>query len=200
LEAWGSSSARADTSQTVTGRPPRATLAWRRISRLPSTNVSGCVTRGSRAHPDTTGRPDEPPIPLGIRWHKGARITYATNRTNRQAEEARGFAPRGDRPRDGEDAAAALTGGDPPPPGGRRRPLAGGDVQPGRVLPDAAGQPPQLPALHVGEPVRARQHPARAGAHPRRRRAARDPRRALRRVRAGHRRGRRDRLPDAGDR
>src|SRR2546425_3412974 len=44
LEAWGSSSARADTSQTVTGRPPRATLAWRRISRRPSTNVSGCVT------------------------------------------------------------------------------------------------------------------------------------------------------------
>src|SRR5213593_2553917 len=86
-------SARADTSQIVTGRPPRATLAWRRISRLPSTNVSGCVTRGSHAHPHTTGRPDEPPIPMGIRWHKGARTPYATNCINRQAKRGRGFAP-----------------------------------------------------------------------------------------------------------
>src|SRR5437588_223323 len=36
LDACGSSSARADTSHTVTGRPPRATLAWRRISRPPA--------------------------------------------------------------------------------------------------------------------------------------------------------------------
>src|SRR5947207_73160 len=68
-------------------------LAWRRISRLPSTNVSGCVTRGSHAHPDTTGRPDDPPITMGIRWHKGARTTYATNCINRQAKRGRGFAP-----------------------------------------------------------------------------------------------------------
>src|SRR5438046_7346518 len=93
LEAWGSSSAREDTSQTVTGRPPRATLAWRRVSHLPSTSVSGSVTRGSHAHRDTTGRPDEPTITMGIRWHKGARTTYATNCINRQAKRGRGFAP-----------------------------------------------------------------------------------------------------------
>src|SRR5438552_14028922 len=51
LDACGSSSARADTSHTVTGRPPSATLAWRRISRLPSTNVSGPLTEApSGAH------------------------------------------------------------------------------------------------------------------------------------------------------
>src|SRR5438046_222393 len=42
----------------------------------------------------TPRRPGEPPITGASNWHKGARTTYATNCTNRQAEEARGFAPR----------------------------------------------------------------------------------------------------------
>src|SRR6266700_2854817 len=46
----------------------------------------------------TPRRPGEPPITGASNWHKGARTTYATNCTNRQAEEARGFAPRRGRP------------------------------------------------------------------------------------------------------
>src|SRR5713101_4684383 len=87
LEAWGSSSARAETSQTVTGRPPRATLACRRISRLPSTNGSRCVIEAPRrARPPLAGKPHErPPVTTAPTWNMGARITYATNRTARQA-------------------------------------------------------------------------------------------------------------------
>jgi hypothetical protein len=44
LDAWGSSSARVETSQIVTGRPPSAALACRRISRLPSTYTSVRLT------------------------------------------------------------------------------------------------------------------------------------------------------------
>src|SRR5881398_1053057 len=63
LDACGSSSARADTSHTVTGRPPRATLAWRRISRRPSTNGSRCVTEAPTRTPVPGGPPHaRPPL------------------------------------------------------------------------------------------------------------------------------------------
>src|SRR5437660_1776806 len=71
LEAWGSSSARTDTSHTVTGRPPSAMLACRRISRLPSTKVSGPLT-------------EAPPVRTGI--HEGGRaLTYVISGRLRQA-------------------------------------------------------------------------------------------------------------------
>src|SRR5438105_14889458 len=71
LEAWGSSSARTDTSHTVTGRPPSAMLACRRISRLPSTKVSGPLT-------------EAPPVRTGI--HEGGRaLTYVIAGRLRQA-------------------------------------------------------------------------------------------------------------------
>jgi hypothetical protein len=57
-----------------------------------------------------------------------------------------------------EHADRDLPRADPHAPGGGARLLQRGDVQPGRVLPDGAGQHPQLPPVHVGEPLRAHQH------------------------------------------
>src|SRR5260370_27583313 len=64
LDACGSSWARAETSQTVTGWPPSAALACRRISRLPSTYPSGGFTDAPRAHTDPArrARPRRPPV------------------------------------------------------------------------------------------------------------------------------------------
>ena len=68
------------------------------------------------------------------------------------------------------------------------------DVQPRRVLPDAAGQHPLLPPLHVGEPVRRTSTSSRENVHiPRRRHPARPGRRR----RAGEYEARDQRAPAA---
>src|ERR1043166_2286045 len=98
LDPCGSSSARAETSHTVTGRPPSATLAWRRISRLPSTNGSRCVTEA----PTRTPCPWRPAA-VAAAGHKndpgivGAHPTYATNCTVRQVTALSDFARGSDR-------------------------------------------------------------------------------------------------------
>src|SRR5437588_525628 len=104
------------------------------------------------------------------------------------------------RPGHGEHPAGDLSRADPPPSSGRGGLCARDHLQPRRILPDGAGQPAQLPALHVGKPVRPRQYPAGARAHPRRQRAAGARRRALRRLRSRHRRGGRDRPATVGGR
>src|SRR4029077_20057407 len=53
--------------------------------------------RCSHSHPDTTGRPSRRSHWASV-WHKGARTTYATNCTGRQAEDGHGFASLGGRP------------------------------------------------------------------------------------------------------
>src|SRR3989449_9597449 len=60
LVACGSGSARAETSHTVTGRPPRARLACRSTSRLPSAYVSGRVTAAPCGHSDPAAGQREP--------------------------------------------------------------------------------------------------------------------------------------------
>ena len=87
LVAWGSSSARPETSHTVTARPPRAWLACRSTSRLPSTYVSGRVTAAPRDTP--TRRPAKGGRRSGrcIRGKWGARTTYATPLPPSQATE-----------------------------------------------------------------------------------------------------------------
>ena len=71
------------------------------------------------------------------------------------------------------------------------------DVQSRRVLPDAEGQHPLLPSLHVGESVLADRHQARERAHPAGRRAAHGRRRGGAALRDGDRARRRHRLPDS---
>ncbi len=70
------------------------------------------------------------------------------------------------------------------------------DLQPRRVLPDGPREPPQLPPLHLGELLRARQRSPRERAHPARRHSPGPGRGALPPVRAGHRGRRRHRLRD----
>src|SRR2546426_3638890 len=72
-------------------------LAWRRISRLPSTNVSGCVTAAPTRTPTRPGGRAADHRWASV-WHKGARTTYATNCTGRQAKDGHGFASLARRP------------------------------------------------------------------------------------------------------
>ena len=102
--------------------------------------------------------------------------------------ERRSRPRRGARSRHRLDADRHLPRADPPASRRRSRLLARRDVQPRRVLPDVAGQPAQLPPVHAGEPLRAREHRPAQRPHPARRPAARRGRGALPRVRARDRR------------
>src|SRR5207253_5912698 len=68
-------SARAETSHTVTGRPPRARLACRSTSRLPSAYVSGRVTAAPWRTLPPGGRP-KGAAPDGASVESGGRVLH----------------------------------------------------------------------------------------------------------------------------
>src|SRR6266545_4261426 len=154
---------------------PHHDAAAHAAPRSPPSSVSPAVTLPAR-RPDVffsyvapwrAGPPGERPgrrarAPDGARPDRGPARPRA--HPHRRGRRPRDGGPRllRARSRHGQHPARDLPRADPPPSGGRGGLLPGRHLQPRRVLPDAAGQPPQLPALHVGEPLRPREHPAGA--------------------------------------
>ncbi len=86
-----------------------------------------------------------------------------------------------------------LSGAGPPAPRGGAELRPRRHVQPRRVLPDGAGEPPLLPSVHAGEPLRPARHPAGEHPHPAGRRSPRPGGRGVHPLRGGDPRGRRHR-------
>ena len=94
----------------------------------------------------------------------------APDRRGRPRQGRRGR-PRRAWPRHRLHADRRLPRADPAAPGGGPQLRGRRHVQPGRVLPDGPGEPPLLPPLHAGEPLRPPRHPAGQRPHPAGRRA-----------------------------